>query len=86
MTIEETREILQQIRNKKCVSECNYGCRLYESKTFCLEEKALDIAIKLLEKQHCEEQYEADLRNAYDCGYNCGYADAMNDIAESEGE
>lgn len=30
------------------------------------------------------EQYKADLQNAYDCGYNSGYADAMNDIAESE--
>ena len=29
------------------------------------------------------EKPEADLQVAYDCGYNCGYADAMNDIAES---
>lgn len=31
-----------------------------------------------------KEQYEADLQNAYDCGYNSGYAQAMMDIAESE--
>lgn len=44
-------------------------------------------SVKTELKQNIEEaeQLEADLRNAYDCGYNCGYADAMNDIAESEG-
>lgn len=30
------------------------------------------------------EQYEADLQDAYDCGYNCGYADAMNDWSDDE--
>lgn len=54
-------------------------------------DKALDLAIKALEQTNkieesnfSTEQYEADLRGAYDCGYNCGYADAINDIAESE--
>lgn len=50
MTNEKAREILQQIRKQKCVSECDYGCKLYESETFCLEEKALDMAIKALEQ------------------------------------
>lgn len=43
--------------------------------------EALEMAIKALEQQ---EQLEAHIKSAYDCGYNCGYADAMNDIAESE--
>jgi len=30
------------------------------------------------------EQHKTDIQDAYDCGYNCGYADAMNDIAKSE--
>ena len=53
--------------------------------------QAIDMAIQALEQTNkieesnfSTEQYEADLRGAYDCGYNCGYADAMNDIAESE--
>ena len=50
MTPQEAREILQQIRKQKCVSECDYGCKLYELETFCLEEKALDTAIKALEQ------------------------------------
>ncbi len=41
---------------------------------------------KIENSNYSEEQYKADLQGAYDCGYNCGYADAMNDIAESEGE
>lgn len=57
MTNEEAREILQQIRKQKCVSECDYSCPLYESKTFCLEEEALDLAIKALEAQPCIEDY-----------------------------
>lgn len=51
------------------------------------EHEACDMAIKALEQtdkiedsNFSTEQYEADLRGAYDCGYNCGYADAMNDI------
>lgn len=55
MTIEEAREVLQQIRKQKCVSECDYSCKLYESEIFCLEEKALDMAIKALEQQPCED-------------------------------
>ena len=31
------------------------------------------------------EQQPSDAEDKYDIGYNCGYADAMNDIAESEG-
>ena len=50
MTPQEAREILQQIRKQKCVTECDCGCQLYELETFCLEEKALDTAIKALEK------------------------------------
>ena len=55
MTNQEAREILQQIRKQKCVTECDYSCKLYESETFCLEEKALDMAIKALEQQPCED-------------------------------
>lgn len=50
---------------------------------FCFDLRgieALNMAIKALEQQ---EQLEAHIKSAYDCGYNCGYADAMNDIAES---
>lgn len=50
MTDEKAREVLKQIRKKKCVSECDYDCKLYESETFCLEEKVLDMAIKALVK------------------------------------
>ena len=48
--------------------------------------KALDQTDKIEESNFSTEQYKADLQGAYDCGYNCGYADAMNDIAESEEE
>ena len=37
---------------------------------------ALDMAIKAL------EQYKADLQSAYECGYQHGYADALNDGKE----
>ena len=54
-------------------------------------EEFLDMAIKALkqtdkieESHFSSEQYKADLQGAYDCGYNCGYAEAMNDIAERE--
>ena len=39
---------------------------------------------KIEESNYSKEQYEADLQGAYDCGYNCGYTDAMIDIAESK--
>ncbi len=48
--------------------------------------KALEQTDKVEESNFSTEQYKADLQGAYDCGYNSGYADAMNDIAESEGE
>lgn len=35
------------------------------------DNEALGMAIKAL------EQYELDLKDAYDCGYNCGYTDAL---------
>ena len=41
----------------------------------------IDMAIKVLEQQPSE-----DSEDKYDIGYNCGYADAMCDIAESEEE
>ena len=46
--------------------------------------KALEQTDKVEESNFSTEQYKADLQGAHDCGYNCGYADAMNDIAESE--
>ena len=46
--------------------------------------KALEETDKIEESNFSTEQYKADLQCAYDCGYNSGYADAMNDIAESE--
>ena len=53
--------------------------------------EALDMAIQALEQtdkiaasNFSTEQYKADLQGAYDCGYNCGYTDAMFDIAEGE--
>ena len=47
--------------------------------------KMLEQTDKVEESNFSTEQYKADLQGAYDCGYNSGYADAMNDIAESEG-
>lgn len=51
--------------------------------------EAIDLAIKALEQTNkieesnfSTEQYKADLQGAYDCGYNCGYTDAMSDIYE----
>lgn len=46
--------------------------------------KALKQTDKIEESNFSSEQYKADLQDAYDCGYNCGYAEAMNDIAERE--
>lgn len=37
---------------------------------------------KIEESNFSEEQYMADLKDAYDCGYSSGYAEAMIDIAE----
>lgn len=37
---------------------------------------------KIEESNFSEEQYMADLKGAYDCGYSAGYADAMIDAAE----
>ena len=33
-----------------------------------------------------KEENKEESQTTYDSGYNCGYADAMNDIAESEEE
>lgn len=46
--------------------------------------KALEQTDKIEESNFSTEQYKADLQDVYDCGYNCGYADAMSDIAERE--
>ena len=63
------------------------GCDGFDYK----QKEALDMAIKALEQtdkieesNFSTEQYKADLQGAYDCGYISGYADAMDDIAESE--
>ena len=40
---------------------------------------ALEIAIKAVE---LSKDYKEDLQNAHDFGYQCGYTDAMEEIAE----
>jgi len=76
-------------------TRCNCDeCPLnYEQGNIGEQKEALNTAIKVLEQtdkieesNFSTEQYKADLQGAYDCGYNCGYTDAMNDIAESEDE
>lgn len=67
------------------------NARMEDDEDWSRQHEALDMAIKALEQTNkieesnfSTEQYEADLRGAYDCGYNCGYSDAMCDIAERE--
>lgn len=75
MTNEEAREILHQIRKQKCVTECDYSCKLYESETFCLEEKALDMAIKALDSW---DKYSSELwESAYDRGFKDGVSEGI---------
>ena len=65
MTSEEAREWLRSIKD-------NYihgGDEAFDN----ARNEALDMAIKAL------EQYKADLQSAYECGYQHGYADALNE-------
>ena len=90
---------LECLKRETSGIDCNDGyncdeCTLnYEQGNMGEQKEALKTAIKVLEQtdkieesNFSTEQYKADLQGAYDCGYNCGYTDAMNDIAESEDE
>ena len=90
---------LECLKRETSGIDCNagYNCDecelLYAQGTAGEQKEALKTAIKVLEQtdkieesNFSTEQYKADLQGAYDCGYNCGYTDAMNDIAESEDE
>ena len=41
--------------------------------------KALEQTDKIEESNFSSEQYKADLQSAYECGYQHGYADALNE-------
>ena len=83
MTNEEAQIIIGNIPIKPEVLDDCYDITEYqEAKAMAI--KALEQTDKIEESNFSTEQYKADLQAAYDCGYNCGYADARNDIAESE--
>ena len=46
--------------------------------------KALDQTDKIEESNFSTEQYKADLQSAYECGFQHGYADALNDECSSD--
>jgi len=83
MSNEEAKEIIIQERDSlKANPIVNVEDCLYEA--FDVAIKALEQTDKIEDNNFSTEQYKADLQGSYDCGYNCGYVDAMNDIAESE--
>ena len=74
-------------------SNCDECSLCYEQGNMGEQKEALDMAIKALdqtdkidESNFSTEQYKADLQSAYECGYQHGYADALNDECESEVE
>lgn len=69
MKLEKVIEVLKEQINK-------YG-KEYDQEGI----KAIKIAIKAVELSN---NYKEDVQNAYDLGYYCGYADAMEEIDEEE--
>lgn len=54
MMNEEAISILKRMSD--CSDKCDYTCRLYDSREhWCIKEVALDMAIKALEQQPCED-------------------------------
>lgn len=92
MTREEAIEYFKVYRKIFCEDHLKicpkdsiaYQATLKEKEFYDMAIKALKQTDKIEESNFSSEQYKADLQNAYDCGYNCGYAEAMNDIAERE--
>lgn len=83
MTSEDAREWLRSIKD-------NYihgGDDAFDNarrESLDMAIKALDQTDKIEESNFSTEQYKADLQSAYECGYQHGYADALNDECESE--
>ena len=63
--------------------DCKYAPKTYEEYCMCKSKPDIYCPDAFTEVSHLCGNYDTAIQGAYDSGYNCGYADAINDKSES---